>query len=154
MNGGMKAARNHAYQQGVKKRRSDAFLSYCCSSPFNVVVLQRPMRLPTHTVEASGAKQGKLDSSFLKVDKTTRAEVDQKLKALDAGFERSRIFWGRFLFTIGRLARAVGANLETIRYYERRGLLPKPLAAGQAIVPFPRKPSAAFFSFDAPAKKV
>jgi len=28
--------------------------------------------------------------------------------------------------TIGRLARAVGVNLETVRYYERRGLLPKP----------------------------
>ena len=28
--------------------------------------------------------------------------------------------------TIGRLARAVGVNLETVRYYERRGLLRKP----------------------------
>lgn len=28
--------------------------------------------------------------------------------------------------TIGRLARLAGVNLETIRYYERRGLLPKP----------------------------
>lgn len=28
--------------------------------------------------------------------------------------------------TIGRLATQVGVNLETIRYYERRGLLPKP----------------------------
>jgi MerR family transcriptional regulator, copper efflux regulator len=28
--------------------------------------------------------------------------------------------------TIGRLARKVGVNLETVRYYERRGLLPKP----------------------------
>src|SRR5438067_11123771 len=28
--------------------------------------------------------------------------------------------------TIGRLAREVGVNLETVRYYERRGLLPKP----------------------------
>src|SRR5215472_86950 len=28
--------------------------------------------------------------------------------------------------TIGRLARAVGVNLETVRYYERRGLLLKP----------------------------
>lgn len=28
--------------------------------------------------------------------------------------------------TIGRLATRVGVNLETIRYYERRGLLPKP----------------------------
>ena len=35
--------------------------------------------------------------SFLKVDKTTRVEIDQKLKALDTGFESSRIFWGRFL---------------------------------------------------------
>lgn len=28
--------------------------------------------------------------------------------------------------TIGRLARLGGVNLETIRYYERQGLLPKP----------------------------
>lgn len=28
--------------------------------------------------------------------------------------------------TIGRLAHAAGVNLETIRYYERRGLLPRP----------------------------
>jgi MerR family mercuric resistance operon transcriptional regulator len=28
--------------------------------------------------------------------------------------------------TIGRLARATGVNLETVRYYERRGLLPRP----------------------------
>ena len=29
-------------------------------------------------------------------------------------------------YTIGRLARAAGVNLETIRYYQRRGLLPTP----------------------------
>ncbi|MCC6167806.1 MAG: heavy metal-responsive transcriptional regulator, partial [Caldilineaceae bacterium] len=28
--------------------------------------------------------------------------------------------------TIGRLARAASVNVETIRYYERRGLLPEP----------------------------
>ena len=28
--------------------------------------------------------------------------------------------------TIGHLARESGMNLETVRYYERRGLLPKP----------------------------
>lgn len=28
--------------------------------------------------------------------------------------------------TIGHLAKQAGVNLETIRYYERRGLLPKP----------------------------
>jgi Hg(II)-responsive transcriptional regulator len=28
--------------------------------------------------------------------------------------------------TIGQLAREAGINLETIRYYERRGLIPKP----------------------------
>lgn len=27
--------------------------------------------------------------------------------------------------TIGRLAREAGVNLETVRYYERRGLLPR-----------------------------
>ncbi len=30
------------------------------------------------------------------------------------------------IFTIGALAEAAGVNLETIRYYQRRGLLPKP----------------------------
>jgi len=29
-------------------------------------------------------------------------------------------------FTIGQLARKAEINLETVRYYERRGLLPKP----------------------------
>lgn len=29
-------------------------------------------------------------------------------------------------FTIGQLAKHAGVNLETIRYYERRGLLPEP----------------------------
>ena len=28
--------------------------------------------------------------------------------------------------TIGRLAKQAGVNLETVRFYERRGLLPKP----------------------------
>ncbi|RLD93207.1 MAG: Hg(II)-responsive transcriptional regulator, partial [Bacteroidetes bacterium] len=28
-------------------------------------------------------------------------------------------------FTIGQLAKKVNVNLETIRYYERRGLLPE-----------------------------
>lgn len=29
-------------------------------------------------------------------------------------------------FTIGRLAREAGVNLQTVRYYQRRGLLPVP----------------------------
>lgn len=29
-------------------------------------------------------------------------------------------------FTIGRLARQAGVNVETVRYYERRGILPDP----------------------------
>lgn len=29
-------------------------------------------------------------------------------------------------FTTGQLAKKAGVNIETIRYYERRGLLPKP----------------------------
>ena len=39
--------------------------------------------------------------------------------------------------TIGRLAREVGINLETVRYYERRGLLPKPprTASGYRLFP-------------------
>lgn len=32
--------------------------------------------------------------------------------------------------TIGRLARAAGVGVETIRYYQQRGLLPVPLAIG------------------------
>ena len=39
--------------------------------------------------------------------------------------------------TIGRLAREAGVNLETVRYYERRGLLPRPprSAAGYRLFP-------------------
>src|SRR5262245_12259057 len=39
--------------------------------------------------------------------------------------------------TIGRLAREAGINLETVRYYERRGLLTKPprTPSGYRLVP-------------------
>lgn len=39
--------------------------------------------------------------------------------------------------TISRLARRGGVNLETVRYYERRGLLPKPprTASGYRVFP-------------------
>ena len=30
------------------------------------------------------------------------------------------------ILTIGKLAKSVNVNIETIRYYERRGLIPKP----------------------------
>jgi DNA-binding transcriptional MerR regulator len=33
-------------------------------------------------------------------------------------------------FTIGRLAEAAGVNVETVRYYERRGLLERPVRRG------------------------
>src|SRR5215216_6350680 len=33
------------------------------------------------------------------------------------------------LLTIGKLAREGGVNIQTIRYYERRGLIPKPARA-------------------------
>lgn len=56
-----------------------------------------PMRLPTHSVDASGSKNGKLDFSFLKADVTTRKEVDDKLKQLDTGFQDAQLFWGRFV---------------------------------------------------------
>jgi len=39
--------------------------------------------------------------------------------------------------TIGRLARAAGINLETVRYYERRGLLPKPPRSSSGYRLFP-----------------
>src|SRR5260370_13509878 len=39
--------------------------------------------------------------------------------------------------TIGRLAKQAGVNLETVRFYERRGLLPKPprTASGYRVFP-------------------
>jgi len=40
-------------------------------------------------------------------------------------------------FTIGRLAREVGINLETVRFYERRGLLPKPPRSASGYRLFP-----------------
>jgi len=39
--------------------------------------------------------------------------------------------------TIGRLAREAGVNLETVRYYERRGLLPKPPRSASGYRLFP-----------------
>src|SRR5215469_2928357 len=39
--------------------------------------------------------------------------------------------------TIGRLAREVGINLETVRFYERRGLLPKPPRSASGYRLFP-----------------
>jgi MerR family mercuric resistance operon transcriptional regulator len=39
--------------------------------------------------------------------------------------------------TIGHLARASGLNLETVRYYERRGLLPKPPRSASGYRLFP-----------------
>lgn len=40
-------------------------------------------------------------------------------------------------FTTGQLAREAAVNLETVRYYERRGLLPKPprTASGYRLFP-------------------
>src|SRR6266851_8360228 len=40
-------------------------------------------------------------------------------------------------FTIGRLARETGINLETVRYYERQGLLPKPPRSASGYRLFP-----------------
>ena len=39
--------------------------------------------------------------------------------------------------TIGRLAQEVGINLETVRYYERQGLLPKPPRSASGYRLFP-----------------
>jgi MerR family mercuric resistance operon transcriptional regulator len=39
--------------------------------------------------------------------------------------------------TIGRLAKEAGVNLETVRYYERRGLLPKPPRSSSGYRLFP-----------------
>ncbi len=43
--------------------------------------------------------------------------------------------------TIGRLARAVGINLETVRFYERQGLLPKPPRSASGYRLFPAEAS-------------
>ena len=39
--------------------------------------------------------------------------------------------------TIGRLAKQAGVNLETVRYYERRGLLPRPPRSASGYRLFP-----------------
>jgi len=39
--------------------------------------------------------------------------------------------------TIGHLAKETGVNLETVRYYERRGLLPKPPRSASGCRLFP-----------------
>src|SRR6516225_4799045 len=39
--------------------------------------------------------------------------------------------------TIGRLAREVGINLETVRFYERQGLLPRPPRSASGYRLFP-----------------
>lgn len=41
--------------------------------------------------------------------------------------------------TIGRLAREGGVNLETVRYYERRGLLPRPPRSASGYRLFPEE---------------
>ena len=43
----------------------------------------------------------------------------------------------RKALTIGRLAREVGINLETVRFYERRGLLPRPPRSASGYRLFP-----------------
>jgi len=43
----------------------------------------------------------------------------------------------RKALTIGRLAREVGINLETVRFYERQGLLPKPPRSASGYRLFP-----------------
>src|SRR3989442_10720788 len=39
--------------------------------------------------------------------------------------------------TIGRLAKQAGVNVETVRFYERRGLLPKPPRSASGYRLFP-----------------
>ena len=41
--------------------------------------------------------------------------------------------------TIGQLARCAGVNLETIRYYERRGLLPEPPRRASSYRAYPQE---------------
>src|SRR2546423_12683141 len=43
---------------------------------------------------------------------------------------RRRYRCGMRPFTIGNLARAAGVSVETVRYYERRGLLERPVRRG------------------------
>ena len=46
-------------------------------------------------------------------------------------------------YTIGRLSQLSGVNLETVRYYERIGLLPVPLRASNGYRRFESCPSEA-----------
>lgn len=52
------------------------------------------------------------------------------VQGLDSGLKYRvyNIFRGEMMesLTIGRLAKRVEVNIETVRYYERRGLMPKP----------------------------
>lgn len=52
---------------------------------------------------------------------TLRSESEQDMKSL----------------TIGRLAKEAGVNLETVRFYERRGLLPRPPRSASGYRLFP-----------------
>jgi MerR family mercuric resistance operon transcriptional regulator len=47
----------------------------------------------------------------------------------------------RKALTIGRLAQVVGINLETVRFYERQGLLPKPPRSASGYRLFPAEAS-------------
>jgi len=40
-------------------------------------------------------------------------------------------------FTTGELAKKAGVNIETIRYYERRGLIPEPLRSASGYRQYP-----------------
>lgn len=42
-------------------------------------------------------------------------------------------------YTVGRLAQKAGVNVETIRYYQRRGLLPTPAASPGSVRRYSRK---------------
>jgi hypothetical protein len=52
--------------------------------------------LPTHTRTPQGTVEKTLDLAFIQLGKTTRAEIQDKLKAFDTGIPSERFFLGRW----------------------------------------------------------
>lgn len=58
-------------------------------------------------------------------------------QASGGGVRRSPPVQAQAPLTIGALAQAAGVGVETVRYYQRRGLLPQPVAASGAYRRYP-----------------
>lgn len=74
--------------------------------------------LPKRTRTAQGAVVKTVDVSFIQPGKTTRAEVRQKLKLIDTGYEGDRFFlgrwssstWGGWIILAGMCCEAIGTG--------------------------------------------